>query len=341
MMKVIQTELRGFSRTIAELEWLLLILTLLYFVAPSTVVTDDWGIIVAMITFAAFILSFRYSKLFTEETRWKLAIETWAMIIFISWVVYNTGGIDSPLLSLYLIVIMVSALTLGKVMTLLEFILITVVYFYLSQSTYLRDGFSFSDFSEVMILFSPILLVGYVTTLLAADIQLTHDELALLSDTDELTGIKNRRAFSSEFSIEAKRAVRYERPFSIMMLDSDNLKETNDQYGHPVGDSLIISLSQVIKSSLRETDILARYGGDEFVVMLPETIQSKALEIAERIRQAVENTSFSANGNRVSSTLSIGVSCYPENSLNSEEIISKADEALYRSKLKGKNCVSG
>ncbi len=125
-----------------------------------------------------------------------------------------------------------------------------------------------------------------------------------------------------------------------MMLDSYNLKKINDPYGQPVGDSLIISLSQVIKSSLRETDILARYGGDEFVVMLPETIHSKAFEIAERIRQSVENTSFSADGNRVSSTLSIGVACYPEDSNISEEVLIKADKALYQSKLKGKNCVS-
>jgi diguanylate cyclase (GGDEF)-like protein len=340
-MKVTQIELRGFSRTIAELEWLLLILTLLYFVAPSAIITDQWGVILAMVTFAAFIISFRYSRLFTEETRWKLAIETWAMIIFLSWVAYNTGGIDSPLLILYLIIIMVSALTLGKVMTLLEFILITVVYFYFSQSTYTRDSFSLVNFSEVMILFAPILLVGYVTTLLAADIQHANEGLALLSDTDELTGIKNRRAFNKEFSIEAKRAVRYERQFSIMMLDSDNLKKINDRYGHSVGDSLIISLSQVIKSNLRETDILARYGGDEFVVMLPETIHSKAIEIAERIRQSVENTSFSADGNRVSSTISIGVACYPEDSNISEDMIIKADRALYQSKLEGKNRVSG
>ncbi len=165
MMKVTQIELRGFSRTIAELEWLLLILTLLYFVAPSAIVTDQWGIILAMVTFASFILSFRYSRLFTEETRWKLAIETWAMIIFISWVAFNTGGIDSPLLILFLIVIMVSALTLGKIITLLEFILITVVYIYFAQSTYTGDSFSLINFSDVMILFTPIILVGYGTTL--------------------------------------------------------------------------------------------------------------------------------------------------------------------------------
>jgi len=340
-MQISQTGLRGFSRTIAELEWLLIILTLLYFVAPSAVITNEWGLILAMITFASFIISFRYSKLFSEETHWKLAIETWAMIIFISWVAYNTGGINSPLLNLYIIVIIVSALTLGRITTILEFILITVVYFYLAQSSHSVDTLSFLNFSGMMVLFVPILLVGYVTTLLAADIQFAHDELVLLSDTDELTGLKNRRAFNKDFSIEAKKAVRYKRPFSILMLDSDDLKKTNDQYGHLAGDKLIAILAEVIKSMLRETDILARYGGDEFVVMLPETVRGTAAEVAERIRRAVENTSFSAEGNRVSSTLSVGMACFPEDSEDSEEIINLADKALYDSKLKGKNIVSG
>lgn len=341
MMNVSQVGLRGFSRTIAELEWLLLILSLLYFVAPGTTITNKWGLVVGMISFAAFILSFRYSKLLSEETRWKLAIETWAMIIFISWVAYNTGGIDSPLINLYIIVIIVSALTLGKITTLLEFFLITIVYFYLAHASYSGDNFSWINLSAVMILFTPLLLVGYVTTLLAADIQYAHQELEQLSETDELTGLNNRRSFNNKFSTVAKMASRYGRPFSILMLDSDNLKNVNDQYGHSAGDTLIITNAQVINGLLRETDILGRYGGDEFVVMLPETTHSKAIDIAERIRQAIENTSFSADGNRVSSTVSIGVACFPEDSKISEEILAIADKALYESKLKGKNSVSG
>lgn len=340
MTKIIQTELKGFSRTIAELEWLLLILVLLYFVLPSAKVTDQWGLILSMIMFAAFIISFRYSKLFTAETPWKLAIETWAMIIFITWCAYNTGGIDSPLLNLYILVIIVSALTLGKIVTLLEFLLITVVYFFLGHSVHDTNTFSLIEFSEVMILFTPILLVGYVTTLLAADVYYAREELIQLSGTDDLTGLKNRRAFNKELSMEVKKAIRYQRPFSFMMLDADNLKRVNDQHGHDVGDKLIVSIGLVIKGSLRETDILARYGGDEFVVMLPDTSDARAFDVAERIRTAVENTSISADGVRVSSTLSIGISCYPVDSENIDEIKQKADKALYASKHNGRNVVT-
>lgn len=340
MNKAAQIELKGFSRTIAELEWLILILVLLYFVIPSSIITDSWGLILAMIIYACFIISFRYLKLFTEETHWKLAVETWAMFIFITWSIYNTGGIDSPLLNLYLLVIIVSALTLGKIITALEVALITAIYFYLGRVQSVESIFSMTEFGEMMILFAPILLVGYVTTLLAADVQYARQELVMLSDTDELTGLKNRRAFKNELTNEVKKAIRYKRAFSILMLDADNLKKVNDQYGHAIGDKLLITLSQTIQDSLRGTDILARYGGDEFVVLLSETNDARAVEVAERIRTAVENTSFSADGDRVSSTLSIGVACYPDDSEDSEDIINKADQALYESKHKGKNTVT-
>jgi diguanylate cyclase (GGDEF)-like protein len=340
MMKAAQIELKGFSRTIAELEWLLLILVLLYFVVPSSTITNSWGLILAMIIYGSFIISFRYSKLFTEETRWKLAVENWAMFIFITWSVYNTGGIESPLLNLYLLVIIVSALTLGKIITVLEVALITAIYFYLGQVHTVDSIFSMVEFGRMMILFAPILLVGYVTTLLAADVQYAHQELIMLSDTDELTGLKNRRAFKNELSNEVKKAIRYKRAFSILMLDADNLKKVNDQYGHAIGDKLLITLAQTIQDSLRGTDVLARYGGDEFVVLLTETNDVRAVEVAERIRTAVENTSFSAEGERVSSTLSIGVACYPDDSEDSTDIINKADQALYESKRKGRNRVT-
>jgi diguanylate cyclase (GGDEF)-like protein len=293
-----------------------------------------------MFVYATFVVSFRYSNLFTQETHWKLAVETWAMFVFITWAVYNTGGIDSPLLNLYLLVIIVSALTLGKMTTALEVALITAIYFYLGQSQRVETIFSLVEFGELMILFAPILLVGYVTTLLAADVQYARQELIMLSDTDELTGLKNRRAFKHELTNEIKKAMRYKRAFSILMLDADNLKTINDKYGHAIGDKLLITLSQAIHDSLRGTDVLARYGGDEFVVLLTETSKPRAMEVAERVRKAVENTSFSANGDRVSSTLSIGVACYPGDSENSEDIISSADQALYESKRNGRNTVT-
>lgn len=340
MRNIAQSELQGFSRTLAELEWLLLVLVLLYFVLPSTVIIDRWGMLLAMAIYAAFVISFRYSKLFTRETQWKLAVETWAIIFFISWCVYQTGGVDSPLINLYLLVIIFSALTLGKIVTLLEFILIAATYFYLAQSGFEAGSFSILDFSEMVMTFAPYLLVAYLTSLLAADLKNAREGLEQLSDTDELTGLKNRRAFNAALEAEIKKAARYDRQFSLLMLDADDLKPVNDRFGHGVGDKLIISIAQVIQESLRETDVLARYGGDEFVVILTETPKDRAIDVAERIRTSVENTSFSSAGERVSSTISVGVSCFAGEIEHGDEMVARADKKLYESKRKGKNTVS-
>jgi len=188
--------------------------------------------------------------------------------------------------------------------------------------------------------FAPYLLVAYLTSLLAADLKHAREGLEQLSDTDELTGLKNRRAFNAALELESKKAARYNRKFSVLMLDADDLKTVNDRHGHAVGDKLIISIARVIQDSLRETDVLARHGGDEFVVILTETPHERAIEVAERIRGAVENTSFSADGDRVSSTISIGVASFSQDAGHEEGIMISADRKLYESKRKGKNAVS-
>jgi diguanylate cyclase (GGDEF)-like protein len=337
---IAQSELRGFSRTIAELEWLLLVLVLLYFVLPSSAIIDRWGMLLAMAIYAIFVISFRYSKLFTRETQWKLAVETWAITFFITWSVYQTGGVDSPLIHLYLLVIIFSALTLGKIVTLLEFALITAVYFYLAQPSVYQDGFSVLRFTEMTMTFAPYLLVAYLTSLLAADLKNAREGLEQLSDTDELTGLKNRRAFNTALGTEIDKAARYDRPFSLLMLDSDDLKNVNDRFGHAIGDKLIITIAKVVQESLRKTDFLARFGGDEFVVILTETPRDRAIEVAERIRASVENTSFSSEGERVASTISIGIACFSRDSDSGEEMLARADKNLYESKRKGKNAVT-
>lgn len=340
MRSIAQDELQGFSRTLAELEWLLLVLVLLYYVLPSTVILSKLGMLVAMAAYVVFVISFRYSKLFTRETQGKLAVEAWAITFFITWCIYQTGGIESPLMNLYLLVIIFSALTLGKIVTLLKFALIATVYFYLAQSAISRDSFSLLDLGEMVMTFAPYLLVGYLTSLLAADLKHAREGLERLSDTDELTGLKNRRAFNNALQAESMKAARYNRSFSILMIDADSLKSVNDRFGHAVGDRLIVSIARVIQESLRETDVLARYGGDEFVVILTETPLERAIDVAERIRASVENTSFSDDGERVASTISIGVSSFSQEAEDGTDIMVQADKQLYASKHNGKNRVS-
>jgi diguanylate cyclase (GGDEF)-like protein len=170
-----------------------------------------------------------------------------------------------------------------------------------------------------------------------------HKRTEELSIIDELTGAYNYRYFVQKFQEEKKRAVRYDLPLSVIMVDIDWFKKLNDGYGHEVGNIVLKSLAQTIKKCVRDVDIFARYGGEEFVVILPQTPQAEAFHIGERIRDQVETTLIDAGQpGKLKITVSVGVSSYPENGKSEEELVSIADQALYQAKGSGKNlvCVS-
>lgn len=341
-MTVEQIELKGFSRSVAELEWLMLILVLLYLFAPGMVVDDRPAVVAAMVCFAAFVIAFRYLNFFTEETRWKIAVETWVMIAFVTWVLWHTGKTESPLLNLYLLVIITSGLTLGKVTTLLEFGLIFATYVYMGELVAIGDSASpMHDLVRSMVHFAPLLLVAYLTTMLASDLHFARSMFKMLSEVDEMTGLLNRRAFGKLLARERLKSSRYQRPLSILLIDADVLKNVNDNHGHEAGDRLIKAIAATVKASLRESDVLARYGGDEFIVLLPETGPAQAREAAERIRKAVERMRFDVHRTRIPVTVSIGLASAPDADGGDEELIDKADRALYRSKQEGRNRVTG
>lgn len=335
-----QEELRGFSRSIAELEWLMLILGLLYFFVPGAVIEDRPAVVAAMVAFAGFVAAFRYANFRLLEHRWKLAVETWAMIAFISWLVWHTGGVESSLLNLYLLVIISCALTLGKLITLMEVALISSIYLYIGNAQHASTVFSLQTFAELMTNFSPFLLVAYLTTMLSSDIHHARRRIVSISETDDLTSLPNMRSFSTVLEKECKRFARYGQPFSLLMIDADCLKDVNDRFGHEAGNRLIVTVADTIGERLRGSDILARYGGDEFVLMLPDTSCAQSHEIAERIRTAVENASFDRQGQRVSTTVSIGVANCPDDAVSSVDLLEKADSALYQSKRGGRNRIS-
>jgi diguanylate cyclase (GGDEF)-like protein len=292
---------------------------------------------VTMLLYAVFVLGFNYVNLDTPQYAWKLAIETWMMIAFITWVLWNTGSINSPLLNLYLLVIISSAITLDKITTMLEIVLIFAFYVFLA----VRNGMAYdlAGFSQMMIYFSPFVLVAYITTMLASDVHYGKMMFKALSETDEMTHLLNKRSFIPMFNKAAEVAMKYNQPLSIMMIDADNLKEVNDRYGHKAGDKLIISMANTIEDCLRTADIISRYGGDEFVALLPQLASNRAMETGERLRNAVENTSFDVEGKAISSTVSIGIATYPDDVGNVYELLEKADEALYECKRTGRNNV--
>jgi diguanylate cyclase (GGDEF)-like protein len=167
-----------------------------------------------------------------------------------------------------------------------------------------------------------------------------HKRTAELTVIDELTETWNYRYFVQKLQEEKKRALRYKLPLSIIMVDIDWFKKLNDSYGHEVGNAVLRELSRVIKGCIRDVDIFCRYGGEEFVVILPQTPQAEAAVIGERIRGQVESTIIDPGDvGKVKVTVSVGVSSYPENGKSQEDLVSIADQALYRAKGSGKNLV--
>jgi len=168
----------------------------------------------------------------------------------------------------------------------------------------------------------------------------TEEELLRLAATDPLTGALNRREFTTLAEQESQRLHRYGRPLSILMLDLDHFKQLNDAYGHAAGDLALQRFTTLCCSTLRNIDIFGRWGGEEFVALLPETDAEGAAVIAERLRKAVSESVLMYNGNRITHTVSIGVAQYRAGETSVDTALSRADSAVYDAKKAGRDRIS-
>ena len=161
-------------------------------------------------------------------------------------------------------------------------------------------------------------------------------EIQNQAHTDALTGLRNSRAFQESLRVELHRASRHRRPLGLMLLDVDGFKALNDQRGHPAGDAALAELGEIIRRALRKEDIPARYGGDEFAILLPETGPAGGAALAERLLGAVRAHRFAHEGRRLPVSVSAGVAFW-RRGMSGAGLLRRADEALYRAKRAGKN----
>lgn len=173
---------------------------------------------------------------------------------------------------------------------------------------------------------------------IALDTALRMQRAEALSVTDDLTSLYNSRYLSQVLRREVKRASRSGRPLSLLFLDLDGFKSINDSHGHLFGSRALVEAAAVIRSSARETDVVARFGGDEFALVLPETGSDGATAVAERVRERIAAHDFlQADGLRIHLTASVGVATLPDVAGSEEALIQAADQAMYRVKERGKN----
>lgn len=166
-----------------------------------------------------------------------------------------------------------------------------------------------------------------------------NEKLESLANVDSLTGVLNRRKVMESFELECYRAQRTGKPLSVMMLDLDRFKHINDEYGHLAGDEVLVAVGRQIRANLRPYDLAGRYGGEEFVLVLPDTELDEATAIAERIRTTIKNGDTVLNSHAISVTVSIGVSCLWKGDTSFSQSLERADRALYQAKASGRDRV--
>ena len=319
-------------RSTRSIEILCLALAALVLIWSGALANQMWPVLGLLGAFALAIVGFRGRRFLPGRTRSKLLIESWSMVVFITCVLWFTGKGASPLFNLYLLPIILSALTLGRVITLLQVAAIAVCHLLLAMTTPGIEVLSLLYASQVVGQLAPFLLVAYLTTTLSADITEARERIENLAQTDSLTGLYNVRMFNEVWQREHDAAQGNRGVYSLLMIDIDKLKEINDDFGLEAGNSAITLVAQCLQRSIRATDHAARLGGDEFAVLLPGASPEVAEAVIKRVRHNVYKTTLDLRSRMIRCSVSIGVVNYPKDARDMRDLRSLADDKMYRDK---------
>jgi len=195
-------------------------------------------------------------------------------------------------------------------------------------------------FNIVIAVVVPLLIAppfSYIFISLYLELEKLREEVHALAMTDELTRVFNRRHFMMVIEHELRRAKRYQHALSLIIFDIDNFKMVNDTYGHLCGDAVLRELPQACHTVLRQCDVLARFGGEEFILLLPETEQANALQVADKLCQLIARQVIEYKNKQIQVTISAGVATCDPTTDTLDDLLSRADKALYQAKQRGKN----
>ena len=272
----------------------------------------------------------------------KFAVEGSVAITVATLLVALTGGVESPFFFTYPLIVGGAALVVSPAITVglagtaaLGYLLAVVLG---SEAGALANP---RTTATVGINLTAMILLAYVAMVIAREQRRTRDAAIRLSTIDPLTALFNRGFFFAALEREIARSARSGRGFCLLMMDLDELKAVNDRLGHFHGDRVLHAVGGVVSDGVRRIDTAARYGGDEFVVLLPETDPTGAYVVAEKIRLGVQELELGLADAAVRPSLSIGVVSYPDDGNTADELMISADGAMYRSKRAGKNRVTG
>ncbi|MFV2063576.1 MAG: diguanylate cyclase, partial [Chloroflexota bacterium] len=272
---------------------------------------------------------------------WRRPAEGVGAIVYLGLLMGLTGGVGSPFFVGFFLVVAGTALSTEGLAPLLVAVVaaatMAVVGVVASFDAALEpQGLAWIGFNAVA-----LILLADVATAAARAQRKARDEALRASRFDALTGLYNRSFFFTTMEQEIRRSDRMGRGFTMLMLDLDDLKPVNDTFGHQWGDRLLKAIADVVRQTVRFTDSAARYGGDEFVVLLPETDVAGGFVVGEKLRRDIAALTLHAGERNVRSSVSVGLVSYPDDGTTIEQLVAAADVAMYESKRRGKNRIVG
>jgi diguanylate cyclase (GGDEF)-like protein len=332
---------RTYDRVVRVVAWIFILATTAI-VAATGLWPDTQPAIFVLLAFSGLFVLIVHDLL-PEDTLGpaKFVVEGSVAITVATLLVALTGGSASPFFFAFPLIVGGAALVVSPPITVALTAAAAIGYVLAVLAGSAPDTIGAETAATVGVNLTALILLAYVAMVIARAQRRTRDAAIRLSTVDSLTGLFNRTFFFAALEREIARSARSGRGFCLLMMDLDELKSINDRVGHYHGDRVLRSVGDVILSGVRQIDTAARYGGDEFVVVLPETDPTGAFVLAEKIRLGVNAIAIELPGASPRPSLSIGVVSYPDDGRTADELIISADGAMYASKRAGKDRVTG
>lgn len=270
---------------------------------------------------------------------WRQPLEAAVAIVFLTALLVQTGGHSSPFFFGYILLLGAASVWASGIGPPIMAASISAAYLFGVLLPAGAQQMTTADVGRIAFNLVALALVAYVSAIVGREQRRAREDALRLSRHDSLTGLYSRDYFQAQIEQELLRAARSGRSFALVMFDLDGLKAANDRFGHASGDMLLRAVADTLRGDIRITDVAARYGGDEFVLLLPETDLSGAMLVADKVRIDIGRLALPHNGLVVRTSASIGLVTYPEDGRTSTELMRRADLAMYEAKRRGRDQV--
>jgi diguanylate cyclase (GGDEF)-like protein len=337
---------RAYDRVVRVTSWIfILVSAVIVLTIGSTLWPDTQQAILILLAFAGMFLILVNELLPSNALgSAKFIVEGSVGLTGAAMLVALTGGVASPFFFTFPLIVAGAALIVSQSVT-IGLLAIATIGYLLAVALGTTTGLTTTELPQVLAVvvvnLTALFLLAYVATVIAREQRRARDAAIRMSAVDPLTGLFNRSFFFAAIEREIARCARSGRGFCLLMMDLDELKAVNDRLGHFYGDRVLRGVGDVVSAGVRRIDTAARYGGDEFVVLLPETDPTGAFVLAEKIRIGVEEMVVGLPPTGPQPSLSVGVVAFPDDGATADELMISADEAMYASKRAGKNRVTG